>query len=146
MTPHLALAESIARRIFEKALDRLDRASAEDRINAVRIPIDVDTAPEIFSAETNADRELAWHVLKTLEQDNLGRIEFGKAARHGAFHERKPVFVISMLAEDRIRGAYGRPRRGPSYSLVWQRLVDSSALSEQAKDIIRKKPRKFSSG
>ncbi|WP_287173477.1 Wadjet anti-phage system protein JetD domain-containing protein [Mesorhizobium sp.] len=140
MTPHLALAESIARRIFEKALDRLDRASAEDRINAVRIPIDVDTAPEIFSAETNADRELAWHVLKTLEQDNLGRIEFGKAARHGAFHERKPVFVISMLAEDRIRGAYGRPRRGPSYSLVWQRLVDSSALSEQAKDIIRKLP------
>jgi hypothetical protein len=140
MTPELALAEPIARRIFEKALDRLDRASAEDRTNAVRIPIDIDTAPEIFAAETNADRDLAWHVLKTLEQGNLGRVEFGKAVRHGAPHERKPVFVISMTAEDRIRTAYGRPRRGPSYSVVWQRLVDDSALSRQAKDIIRKLP------
>lgn len=140
MTPELALAEPIARRIFEKALDRLDRAAAEDRTNAVRIPIDVETAPEIFSAETNADRELAWHVLATLEGDKLGRIEFGKAVRHGAPHERKPVFVVSMLAEDRIRNAYARPRRGPGYSLVWQRLTDGSALSGRAKEIIRKSP------
>ncbi|WP_210328766.1 Wadjet anti-phage system protein JetD domain-containing protein [Mesorhizobium amorphae] len=140
MTPELALAEPIARRIFEKALDRLDRASAGDRTNAVRIPIDVDTAPEICSAETNTDRELAWHVLKTLEEDNLGQIEFGKTVRHGPPHERKPVFVISMLAEDRIRSAYARPRRGPSYGVVWQRLTDGSALSGQAKDVIRKSP------
>lgn len=140
MTPEVALAEPIARRVLLKALDRLDRRSADTRKNAVRIAIDAGTAPEIFDAETSGDRELAWHVLQTLQEYGLGTIEYGLAARHGAPHEREAAFVVSLGAEDRIREAYGRPRPGIGYARSWQNLVDDSDLSERAKLVIRRLP------
>lgn len=140
MTPEVAMAEPIARRVLSKALDRLDRASAEARTNAVRIALDHDTAPEIFEAETAGDRELAWYVLETLQEHGLGSIEYGLAPRHGAAHERRPAFVIALRAEDRIREVYGRPKPGIGYSRTWQNLVDASALGERAKSMIRRLP------
>lgn len=140
MTPDVAMAEPISRRILSKALDRLDRASAQARTNAVRIALDAETAPEIFDAQTSGDRQLAWHVLETLQEHGLGTIAFGLAPRHGAAHERKPAFVISLEAEERIREAYGRPRPGIGYGRTWQDLVDSSNLSEVAKLTIRRLP------
>lgn len=140
MTPEVAMAEPTARRVLSKALDRLDRASADVRTNAVRIAIDAETAPEIFAADTSGDRELAWHALQVLQENGLGTIVFGLAARHGAPHERKPAFVIDLGAEDRIREVYGRPKLGLSYGRTWQNLVDASVLSEGAKAMIRRLP------
>jgi hypothetical protein len=140
MTPEVAMAEPIARRVLTKALDRLDRASAEARTNDVRIMLDAETAPEIFEAQTSGDRQLAWHVLETLQEHGLGTIAFGLAPRHGAAHERKPAFVISLGAEDLIRAVYGRPKPGLGYGRTWQNLVDSSDLNETAKLVIRRLP------
>lgn len=138
MTPETALSDPLARRLLGAALDRLDRSVPEDRTNAVRIPINDKTAPEIFRPETNADREIAWHVLDVLVEEGIGTIEYRLAARHGSREDRQPVFEISTApaAEDRLRVFYGRPRPGPSYSETWRGLVQSSDLGDSAKAVI----------
>jgi hypothetical protein len=138
MTPETALSDPLARRLLGTALDRLDRSVSEDRTNAVRIPINEKTAPEIFRPETNADREIAWHVLDVLAEEGIGTIEYRLAARHGSREDRQPVFEISTAAaaEDRLRVFYGRPRPGPSYWEAWRSLVQSSDVGDAAKAII----------
>jgi hypothetical protein len=138
MTPETALNDPLARRLLGSALDRLDRSLPEDRTNAVRIPIDENTAPEIFKAETNADREIAWHVLDVLSNAGIGTIEYRRAARHGSREDRRPVFEISTAPanEDRLRAFYCRPRPGLKYSEEWRSLVQSSDLSDGANAII----------
>jgi Uncharacterized protein conserved in bacteria C-term(DUF2220) len=138
MSPETALGDPLARRLLGSALDRLDRSLPEDRTNAVRIPIDENTAPEIFKAETNADREIAWHVLDVLADAGIGTLEYRRAARHGSREERRPVFEISTAPanEDRLRAFYSRPRPGMKYSEEWRRLAQSSDLNDDAKAII----------
>lgn len=130
MTPETALDDPLARRVLGRALDRLDRSGPEERTNAIRIPIDRETAPEIFEAETSADREIAWHVLDVLAKAGIGTIAYRRAARHGSREDRQPVFEISTVPvnEDRLRTFYGRPRLGPRYSEEWRSLVRSSNL------------------
>ncbi|MGJ2409021.1 hypothetical protein ACR8FJ_23035, partial [Salmonella enterica subsp. enterica serovar Paratyphi A] len=84
MTTETALRDALARRLLDTALDRLDKSLPEDRKNAVRVRIDENTAPEIFKAETSADREIAWHVLDVLAEAGIGTIEYRRAARHGS--------------------------------------------------------------
>jgi hypothetical protein len=138
MTPDTALRDPLAKRLLGSALDRLDRSRPEDRTNAVRIPIDQDTAPEIFKAESNADREVAWHVLDVLADSGIGTLAYRKTARHGSREDRKPVFVISdtPAIEDQLRAFYGRPHPGQKYSETWRRLVQTSNLSDDAKAVI----------
>jgi len=138
MTPDTALNDPLARRLLGSALDRLDRALPEDRTNAVRIPIDEKSAPEIFKAETSADREIAWHVLDVLADAGIGVVAYRRAARHGSREDRQPVFQISTSPanEDRLRAFYGRPRPGLKYSQEWCSLVRSSNLNEGAKALI----------
>jgi hypothetical protein len=142
MTPETALNEKLASRLLGIALDRLDRMAPEDRTNAVRIPIDERTAPEIFRPETNADREIAWHMLDVLAADGIGTIEYRKAARHGSREDRRPVFDVSTAPgiEERLRVFYGRPRPGLGYSEEWRSLVVSSDLDEGAKAAIAELP------
>ncbi|MBR1141767.1 Wadjet anti-phage system protein JetD domain-containing protein [Bradyrhizobium sp. AUGA SZCCT0431] len=142
MTPETALADPLAKRLLGSALDRLDRSRPEDRTNAVRIPIDVNTAPEIFNAETIADREIAWHVIDVLADAGIGTLAYRRAARHGAREDRQPVFEISATPanEDRLRVFYGRPRPGQKYSEAWRGLVQSSDLSGEAKTVIAALP------
>jgi hypothetical protein len=138
MTPEAALGDPLAKRLLGSALDRLDRSRPEDRTNAVRIPIDQNTAPEIFKAETIADREIAWHVLDVLADAGIGTLAYRRAARHGSREDRQPVFEISTTPanEDRLRVFYGRPRPGLKYSEAWRGLVQSSDLSEDAKAVV----------
>jgi hypothetical protein len=138
MTPETALSDPLARRLLGTALDRLDRSVPEDRTNAVRIPINDKTAPEIFRPETSADREIAWHVLEVLAEEGIGTIEYRLPARHGSREDRQPVFQISTspAAEDRLRAFYGRPRPGPKYSEEWRGLVESSDLTDAAKALV----------
>jgi Uncharacterized protein conserved in bacteria C-term(DUF2220) len=142
MTPETALGDPLAKRLLGSALDRLDRSRPQDRTNAVRIPIDPNTAPEIFKAESNADREIAWHVLDVLTDAGIGTLEYRRAARHGSREDRQPVFEISVAPaiEDRLRVFYGRPRPGQRYSEAWRGLVESSDLSDDAKAIIAALP------
>jgi hypothetical protein len=142
MTPETALGDPLAKRLLGSALDRLDRSRPEDRTNAVRIPIDPNTAPEIFRAESNADREIAWHVLDVLTDAGIGTLEYRRAASHGSREDRQPVFEISAAPaiEDRLRVFYGRPRPGQKYSKAWRGLVQSSDLSDAAKAIISALP------
>jgi hypothetical protein len=142
MTPDTALGDPLAKRLLGSALDRLDRSLPEDRTNAVRIPIDQNTAPEIFKAETSADREIAWHVLDVLADAGIGTLAYRRAARHGSREDRQPVFEISTTPanEDRLRVFYGRPRPGLKYSEAWRGLVQSSDLSDDAKAIIAALP------
>jgi hypothetical protein len=138
MTPETALADPLAKRILGSALDRLDRSRPEKRTNAVRIPIDRKTAPEIFEAETSADREIAWHVLDVLAGAGFGTLAYRRAARHGSREERQPVFEISTTPanEDRLRAFYGRSRPGLKYSEEWRCLVQSSDLDSDIKAAI----------
>lgn len=138
MTTETALRDALARRLLGTALDRLDKSLPEDRKNAVRVRIDENTAPEIFKAETSADREIAWHVLDVLAEAGIGTIEYRRAARHGSREDRLPVFKIStaLANEDRLRAFYGRPRPGLRYLDEWRGLVQSSDLSDSAKSII----------
>jgi hypothetical protein len=138
MTPETALADPLAKRLLASALDRLDRSRPEDRTNAVRIPIDLNTAPEIFKAETIADREVAWHVLDVLADAGIGILAYRRAARHGSREDRQPVFEVSTAPgnEDRLRTFYGRPRPGLKYSEEWRALVRSSDLDEDIKGAI----------
>ena len=140
MTPEVALREPLARRILGEALNRLDRAPMEERTNAIRIPIDASTAPELFEADTAGDRALAWHVLEVLEAAGFGAIAYDKPARHGAALERKPRFVVAPEAEERLRTAFDRPRPGVSYPSAWAALVDRSALGERAREVISRSP------
>lgn len=140
MTPEIALREPLARRILGEALNRLDRAPIEERTNAIRIPIDPKSAPELFEADTAGDRALAWHVLEVLESAGFGTIAYDKPARHGAALERKPRFVVAPEAEERLRTALGRPRPGVSYPSAWAALVDRSPLGERARDTISRSP------
>ena len=142
MTPDVALRDPLAKRLLGRALDRLDRSQPEDRTNAVRIPIDQDTAPEIFKAESTADREIAWHVLDVLTEAGIGTLDYRRAARHGSREDRQPVFEISdaLAVEDRLRAFYGRPRPGQKYSEAWRSLVQSSDLSDAAKKILSALP------
>jgi hypothetical protein len=142
MTPDTALGDPLAKRLLGSALDRLDRSRPQDRTNAVRIPIDENTAPEIFKAETNADREIAWHVLEVLADAGIGTLAYRRAARHGSREDRQPVFEISTTPdiEDRLRVFYGRPRPGQKYSEAWRGLVQSSDLSDDAKTVIAALP------
>jgi hypothetical protein len=80
MSPGTALGDPLAKRLLGNALDRLDRSCPEDRTNAVRIPIEQNTAPEIFEAETSADREIAWHVLDVLADAGIGTLAFRRPA------------------------------------------------------------------
>jgi hypothetical protein len=138
MSPETALADPLARRILGSALDRLDRSLPEERTNAVRIPINQKTAPEIFGAETNADREIAWHVLDVLAGAGIGTLAYRRAARHGSREDRQPVFEISTTSanEDRLRTFYDRPRPGLKYSEEWRCLVRSSELDSSIKAAI----------
>ncbi|MFQ3451774.1 DUF2220 family protein [Bradyrhizobium sp. UFLA01-814] len=138
MTPETALGDPLAKRLLGRALDRLDRSRPEERTNAVRIPIDPETAPEIFGAETSADREVAWHVLDVLADAGIGNIVYRRAARHGSREERLPVFEISTVPanEDRLRTFYTRPRLGPKYLEEWRSLVRSSDLDSDIKAAI----------
>jgi hypothetical protein len=138
MSPENALADPLARRVLGSALDRLDRSLPEERTNAVRIPIDQKTAPEIFGAETSADREIAWHVLDVLADAGIGTLEYRRTARHGSREDRQPVFEISTTPanEDRLRTFYGRPRPGLKYSEEWRGLVCSSDLDSSIKAAI----------
>jgi hypothetical protein len=138
MTPEAALRDPLAKRLLGSALDRLDRSRSEDRTNAVRIPIDLNTAPEIFKAETIADREIAWHVLDVLVQAGVGILTYRRAARHGSREDRLPVFEVLTTPdnEDRLRTFYVRPRPGLKYSEGWRSLVRSSDLDDDMKGAI----------
>ena len=138
MTPETALGDPLAKRVLGSALDRLDRSGPEERTNAVRIPIDRKTAPEIFEAETSADREIAWHVLDVLAAAGIGTLAYRRAARHGSREDRQPVFEISTTPanEERLRTFYDRPRLGPRYSAEWRSLVQSSDLNDDIKKAI----------
>jgi hypothetical protein len=142
MSPETALNEKLARRLLGVALDRLDRMAPEDRTNALRIPIDEKTAPEIFRPETTADREIAWHVLEVLSADGIGTIEYRKAARNGSREDRRPVFDVSTSPdnEERLRAFYGRPRPGLRYSEEWRAAVDASDLDDAAKAAVADLP------
>jgi Wadjet anti plasmid transformation system JetA-like protein len=138
MTPEAALGDPLAKRLLGSALDRLDRSRPEDRTNAVRIPIDLNTAPEIFKAETIADREIAWHVIDVLADAGIGILAYRRAARHGSREDRQPIFEVSTAPgnEDRLRTFYGRPRPGLKYSEEWRSLVRSSDLNDDIKGAI----------
>jgi hypothetical protein len=142
MTPETALADPLAKRVLGSALDRLDRSRPEERTNAVRIPIDRKTAPEIYEAETSSDREIAWHVLDVLAGAGFGTVAYRRAARHGSREERQPVFEFSTtpVNEDRLRAFYGRPRPGLKYSEEWRGLVQSSDLDSGVKAAISDLP------
>jgi hypothetical protein len=142
MSPETALGDPLAKRVLGNALDRLDRSRPEERTNAVRIPIDQNTAPEIFEAETSADREIAWHVLDVLADAGIGTLAFRRPARHGSREDRQPVFEISTTPanEDRLRTFYSRPRPGPKYSEEWRRLAQSSDLDSDIKAAISDLP------
>lgn len=142
MSPETALGDPLAKRLLGNALDRLDRSRPEDRTNAIRIPIDQNTAPEIFEAETSADREIAWHVLDVLADAGIGTLAFRRAARHGSREDRQPVFAISTTPanEDRLRAFYSRPRPGLKYSEEWRCLVQSSDLDGDIKAAISELP------
>jgi hypothetical protein len=142
MTPEAALGDPLARRLLGSALDRLDRSRPEDRTNAVRIPIDLNTAPEIFKADTIADREIAWHVIDVLADAGIGILAYRRAARHGSRENRQPVFEVSTSPanEDRLRTFYSRPRPGLKYSEEWRYLVQSSDLDSDIKAAISDLP------
>lgn len=140
MTPETALREPVARRILGEALNRLDRAPSGERTNAIRIPIDRSSAPEIFEADTAGDRDLAWHVLEVLEQAGFGTIAYDRPAKYGAPFERKPRFVVAPEAEERLRTALNRPRPGVSYMRAWASMVAESPLSDPAKQAISRSP------
>jgi hypothetical protein len=142
MTPEAALGDPLAKRLLGSALDRLDRSRPEDRTNAVRIPIDLNTAPEIFKAQTIADREIAWHVIDVLAEAGIGILAYRRAARHGSREDRQPVFEISTTPanEDRLRAFYSRPRPGLKYSDEWRCLVQSSELNSDIKAAISDLP------
>ena len=142
MTPEAALGDPLARRLLGSALDRLDRSLPEDRTNAVRIPIDQNTAPEIFKAETIADREIAWHVIDVLADAGIGILAYRRAARHGSREDRQPVFEISttLANEDRLRAFYSRPRPSLKYSEEWRCLIQSSDLDSDIKAAISDLP------
>jgi Wadjet anti plasmid transformation system JetA-like protein len=142
MTPEAALGDPLARRLLGSALDRLDRSRPEDRTNAVRIPIDLNTAPEIFKADTIADREIAWHVIDVLADAGIGILAYRRAARHGSREDRQPVFEVSISPanEDRLRTFYSRPRPGLKYSEEWRYLVQSSDLDSDIKAAISDLP------
>jgi hypothetical protein len=142
MTPEAALGDPLARRLLGSALDRLDRSRPEDRTNAVRIPIDLNTAPEIFKADTIADREIAWHVIDVLADAGIGILAYRRAARHGSREDRQPVFEVSTSPanEDRLRTFYSRPRPGLKYSEEWRYLVQSSDLDSDIKAAISDLP------
>lgn len=135
MTPEDALSSPLAGRILRKAIDLLDKLAPEARKRAPSIALDSGTAPEIFLADSSADRELAWHVLEVLEAEGVGTIRFGLARRHGAREDRKPRFEIVLSAgnEERLRAFFGRARPGPSYGQQWRVLVGASTLSAAAK-------------
>lgn len=142
MTPENALGSSLAGRILRKAIDRLDELGPEERRRALRIALDSGTAPEIFLAESGADRELAWHVLEVLEAEGVGTIRFGLARRHGAREDRKPAFEIALSPgnEERLRAFFGRARPGPSYGQQWRLLVGASTVSATAKTVLAESP------
>jgi hypothetical protein len=142
MSPETALGDPLARRLLGSALDRLDKSRPEDRTNAVRIPIDPNTAPEIFKAETIADREIAWHVIDVLADAGIGIVAYRRAARHGSREDRQPVFEISTTPanEDRLRAFYSRPRPGLKYSDEWRCLAQSSDLDIDIKATISDLP------
>ncbi len=137
-----ALADPLAKRILSKALDRLDKSAGEARSRALRIALDVGTAPEIFAAGSNDDRELAWHVLEQLQASGFGKIHLRKAARYGTREEREPGFVVSTdpSAEDRLRTFYGRPRLGPGRYAEWRALVEASDLPDDIKPALAATP------
>jgi hypothetical protein len=142
MSPETALGDPLAKRLLGSALDRLDRSRPEDRTNAVRIPIDPNTAPEIFKAESIADREIAWHVLDVLADAGIGMLAYRRSARHGSREDRQPVFEVSTTPgnEDRLRAFYSRPRPGLKYSEEWRCLVRSSDLDDDIRAAIADLP------
>ncbi|MGY8678315.1 Wadjet anti-phage system protein JetD domain-containing protein [Bradyrhizobium sp. UFLA05-153] len=142
MTPETALGDALARRLLGIALDRLDRSRPEQRKNAIRISIDQITAPEIFKAETIADRDVAWHALDVLAEAGIGTVVYRRAARHGSREDREPVFELSAAEgnEDRLRTFYGRPRPGQKYSEEWRSLVQGSDLDNDIKSAISELP------
>jgi hypothetical protein len=140
MSPEVALREPLARRILGEALNRLDRVPIEERTNAIRIPIDRASAPELFEADTAGDRALAWHVLEVIEAAGFGTIAYDKPPRHGTPLERKPRFVVAPEAEERLRTVLDRPRPGVSYLRAWEALVDQSPLSDLARQTISRAP------
>lgn len=142
MTPETALGDALARRLLGIALDRLDRSRPEQRKNAIRIPIDQVTAPEIFKAETIADRDVAWHALDVLAEAGIGTVVYRRTARHGSREDREPVFELSAAEgnEDRLRTFYGRPRPGRKYSEEWRSLVRASDLDDDVKATIGELP------
>lgn len=142
MTPEDALSSPLAGRILHKAIDLLDKLGPEARKRAPSIALDNGTAPEIFLADSSADRELAWHILEVLEAEGVGTIRFGLARRHGAREDRKPRFEIVLSAgnEERLRAFYCRARPGPSYGQQWRVLVGASTLSTPAKAVLAESP------
>lgn len=142
MTPETALGDALVTRLLGIALDRLDRSRPEQRKNAIRIPIDPVTAPEIFKAETIADREIAWHALDVLADAGIGMVVYRRAARHGSREDREPVFELSTAEgnEDRLRSFYGRSRPGQKYSEEWRSLVQASKLDDDIKAVIGELP------
>lgn len=111
MSPEAALGDPLAKRLLGSALDRLDRSRPEDRTNAVRIPIDQKTAPEIFKAETSADREIAWHVLDVLVDAGIGTLAYRRAPRHGS---RGPPAGVRDIDHSGQRGPSSYLLRPPS--------------------------------
>jgi hypothetical protein len=142
MNVDVALKDPLAKRVLGNALDRLDRSPPEGRVKAVRVPIDHDMAPEIYAADTSADREVAWHVLDVLAEAGIGTIEYRRAARYGSREDRQPVFQISTAPpnEELLRSFYGRPRPGIRYSDGWRTLAQSSQLDDDAKKVVGELP------
>jgi Uncharacterized protein conserved in bacteria C-term(DUF2220) len=136
MNPEAALDEPLIRRVFERALDRLDAQPAAERTHPVRINLTVTIAPEIHQAESLAARDVAWAAVDGVVAAGWARLDYRLHRRHGAREEREPYLDItwSEAIEQRVRLKLGRPRKALSYGAQWRALVEREnlALSEAA--------------
>lgn len=130
MPIEVALQEPLVRRVLARVLDRLDVQPAAERTLGIRIDLDANTAPEIHSAESLADREVAWAALDGLVASDWAKCGYRLHRRHGAREERQPFldFRCPPEVEERIRRELGRPGKGTSYAAIWRGLVAKADL------------------
>jgi hypothetical protein len=128
MTADKALDEPLIRRIFARAIDRLDTQPMAQRTNALRIELDSEMAIEIHNADSLAARDLAWIAIDAVEATGWAKVGYRRHARHGARQDRQPYLDINWTdeAEDFIRAKLHRPRKVASYGSRWRSLVAES--------------------
>jgi hypothetical protein len=139
MAPEAALNEPLIRRVFERALDRLDTQPAADRTHPIRINLTASMAPEIYHAESLAAREVAWAAVHGVVAAGWAWLDYRLHQRHGVREDREPFLDItwSEATEQYVRLQLGRPRKEPSYAVQWRTLIEGQNLSVSEAALIK---------